>query len=181
MARDHHVLVQHSQFHTQEWPANGDISIIISKSGLVDIIATEKCITGYACKGNEQTGTVCDLFNEMVNSTDENYWQNTKSLCTKMLTEMCLLLKQATKYPLYHFYRCKMLERSGFTVTKLVPIDKYINRSEKRPFFFILVHFKKRDEKVPVISGETLKKHVGQFQKNIVRVCSFSIGQTSGN
>jgi hypothetical protein len=48
-----------------------------------------------------------------------------------------------------------MLERSGFTVTKLVPIDKYINRSEKRPFFFILVHLKKRDEKVPVISGET--------------------------
>ena len=35
------------------------------------------------------------------------------------------------KYPLYHFYRCKMLERSGSTVTKLVPIDKYINRSEK--------------------------------------------------
>jgi hypothetical protein len=87
MARDHHVLVQHSQFPTQEWRANGDISFIISKSGLVDIIATEKCITGYACKGNEQTGTVCDLFNEMVNSNDENCWQNTKSLCTKMLTE----------------------------------------------------------------------------------------------
>jgi hypothetical protein len=66
MARDHPVLVQHSQFHTQAWRANGDISLIISKSGpenpsVDDIIA----------------GAVCDLFNDMANSTDENSGQNT--------------------------------------------------------------------------------------------------------
>jgi hypothetical protein len=82
MARDHPVLVQHSQFHTQAWRANGDISLIISKSGpenpsVDDIIATEKYITGYACKDNEPTGAVCDLFNDMANSTDENSGQNT--------------------------------------------------------------------------------------------------------
>ena len=31
MSRDHPALVQHSQFHTQAWRANGDISLIISK------------------------------------------------------------------------------------------------------------------------------------------------------
>ena len=63
MARDHPMLVQHSQFHTQGWRANGDISIILSKSdpknpSVNEIIATEKYITGYACKGNQSTGAV---------------------------------------------------------------------------------------------------------------------------
>jgi hypothetical protein len=40
--------------------ANGDISLILSKSGpenpsVDEIIAVEKYITGYACKGNEPT------------------------------------------------------------------------------------------------------------------------------
>ena len=57
MPRDHPVLVQHSKFHTQGWRANGDISLILSKSGtenasVEDIIATEKYVTGYAYKGN---------------------------------------------------------------------------------------------------------------------------------
>ena len=46
MERDHHMLVQHSRHHTQGWRANGDISIILSKSGpenpsVDDIIATK--------------------------------------------------------------------------------------------------------------------------------------------
>ena len=47
MARDHPMLVQHSRFHTQDWRANGDISLILSKSPpentpVNEIIATEK-------------------------------------------------------------------------------------------------------------------------------------------
>jgi hypothetical protein len=65
-------LVQHSQYHTQAWRANGDISLILSKNGpenpsVDEIIAVEKYITGYACKGNEPTGAIADLFNDMVN------------------------------------------------------------------------------------------------------------------
>ena len=76
MERDHPVLVQHSKFHTQGWRANGDISLILSKSdpsnsSVDDILATEKYITGYACKGNEPTGALSDLFSDMVNNCDE--------------------------------------------------------------------------------------------------------------
>lgn len=51
MERDHPVLVQHSKFHTQGWIANGDISLILSKSdpsnpSVDEILATEKYITG---------------------------------------------------------------------------------------------------------------------------------------
>jgi hypothetical protein len=32
ISKDHPSLVQHSRFHTQGWRANGDVSLIISKS-----------------------------------------------------------------------------------------------------------------------------------------------------
>ena len=67
MARDHPMPVQHSRFHTQVWRANGDVSLIVSKShpespSVEDIIATEKYVSGYACKGNKPTGAMVDLF-----------------------------------------------------------------------------------------------------------------------
>ena len=70
MARDHPLLVQHSKCHTQAWRANGDISLILSKSGtenpsVDDIIATEKYITGYASRGNQSTGAIADSSIEM--------------------------------------------------------------------------------------------------------------------
>ena len=176
MARDHPVLVQHSQFHTQAWRANGDISLIISKSdpenpSVDDIIATEKYITGYACKGNEPTGAVCDLFNDMVNSTDESSGQNTKSLCTKLLmgtvkryisaTEAIYEISSLPLYRCSHTFQnlsltgARVLERNGSTVTKLTPIDKYMNRSDKDQSS--LYQYISKNGKVPVISGGTLK------------------------
>ena len=88
MPRDHPMLVQHSRIHTQAWRANGDISLILSKSGtdnpsVDDIMATEKYITGYACKGNQPTGAIADLFNDMVNCSAEDV--QAKSLCSKLL------------------------------------------------------------------------------------------------
>jgi hypothetical protein len=176
MARDNPVLVQHSQFHTQAWRANGDISLIISKSGpenpsVDDIIATEKYITGYACKGNEPTGAVCDLFNDMANSTDENSGQNTKSLCSKLLMGTVKRDISATEasYEISSLplYRCsqtflnlsltgaRVLERNDSNVTKLTPIDKYLNRSDKDQSS--LYQYISKNGKVPVISGGTLK------------------------
>ncbi len=75
-------------FHTQGWRANGDISLILSKNGpdnpsADDIIATEKYITGFACKGNESTGAVVDLFQDIAHSATEI--ATTKSVCTKLL------------------------------------------------------------------------------------------------
>ena len=60
LERDNPMLVQHSQYHTQGWRANGDISLILSKGGpdnpsVDDIIATERYVSGYACKGSEST------------------------------------------------------------------------------------------------------------------------------
>jgi hypothetical protein len=90
MARDHPMLVQHSRFHTQGWRANGDISLILSKSppenpSVNGIIATEKYVSGYACKGNQPTGAIVDLFNDMVNCAGESTGASTKSLCNKLL------------------------------------------------------------------------------------------------
>ncbi|KAH3863241.1 hypothetical protein DPMN_026221 [Dreissena polymorpha] len=66
MKSDHPFLDQHSQYHTQSWRANGDISLILSKCSsdnpsISDIIATEKYVFGYACKGNQTFGEVVDL------------------------------------------------------------------------------------------------------------------------
>ncbi len=77
LIRDYPLLVQHSQYHTQGWRANGDVSLILSKSNpanpsVKEIMATEKHITGYACKGNQPTGAVVDLLNDMVNCADES-------------------------------------------------------------------------------------------------------------
>lgn len=90
MSRDHPMLVQHSIYYTQGWRANGDIFLILSKSepenpSVDDIIATEKYVTGYACKGNEPTGAVVDLFNDMANAADESSGATAKSVCTKLL------------------------------------------------------------------------------------------------
>ena len=87
MARDHPLLVQHSKYYTQGWRANGDISLILSKSSpdnpsVDEIMATEKYITGYACKGNEATGAVVELFNDMAYAADESSGATAKSICT---------------------------------------------------------------------------------------------------
>ena len=67
MARDHPILVQHSKFHTQGWRANGDVSLIHSRSdpdnpSVDEIIGVEKYVTGYACKGYQPTGSIVELF-----------------------------------------------------------------------------------------------------------------------
>ena len=90
LERDHPVLVQHSNFHTQGWRANRDISLLLSKSdhsipSVDDILATEKYTTGYACKGHEPTGALSDLFSDIVNNCDESSSKTSKSLCTKLL------------------------------------------------------------------------------------------------
>lgn len=90
MARDHPTIVQHSQFHTHGWRANGDISIIISKSNpenpsVDEIIATERYVSGYACKGNQPTGALVELFHDLAYNQDECSTANAKSICTKLL------------------------------------------------------------------------------------------------
>jgi hypothetical protein len=50
-----------------------------------EIIATEKYVSGYACKGNQSTGADVDLFKDMVNCADESTDATTKSLCNKLL------------------------------------------------------------------------------------------------
>ena len=39
-----------------------------------------KYVSGYACKGNQSTGAVVDLFKDMVNCADESTGATTKSL-----------------------------------------------------------------------------------------------------
>jgi hypothetical protein len=147
MPRDHPSLIQHSQYHTQAWRANGDISLILSKSGpenpsVDEIIAVEKYITGYACKGIEPTGAIADLFNDMVNCSDENSGSTTKSLCTKLLmgtvkrdisaVETSFELSSLPLYRSSHTFQnssltgARILKNNGLTVIKSIPLDKYL-------------------------------------------------------
>ena len=90
MTRDHPLLVQHSRYHTHCWRAHGDIFIILYKNGpqnqsIDEINATENYITGYACKGNEATYALVNLFNDTIFSTDSTENITVKSLCTHLL------------------------------------------------------------------------------------------------
>ena len=44
-------------------------------------------MSGYACKGNQPTGAVVDLFNDLVNCADESTGATAKSICTKLLMQ----------------------------------------------------------------------------------------------
>ncbi|CAC5394978.1 unnamed protein product [Mytilus coruscus] len=74
MVKDHPMLVQHFRFNSQGWRANGDISLIVSKSdadnpSVDDNLCTEKYVCGYACKVPVLTG--CNI--QASWPLDENY------------------------------------------------------------------------------------------------------------
>ena len=176
MQRDHPMLVQHSMYHTQGWRANGDISLILSKSSpdnpsVEDIIATEKYITGYACKGNQPTGAVVELFNDIANSADETTGANAQSVCTKLLMNTVKrdISSMEATYELIGLplYRCshqfqnvsfsgsRVLERSGSTLTKTTPLDKYLARPAEEVCSWY--QYVCKQGKVPVVSGTCLR------------------------
>ena len=176
MPRDHPMLVQHSRFHTQGWRANGDISVILSKSdpnnpSVNEIMATEKYISGYACKGNQPTGAIANLFNDMVNCCNDSSGVNPKSLITKLLMEsmkrdvssveasyeLCSLplYRSSHNFQSVSLSGARIIESNGSTITKNTQIDKYLARSQDDTSS--LYNFICRRGRVPVISG--INKH----------------------
>ena len=172
MVRDHPRLVQHSSIHTQAWRANGDISLILSRSNpltpsIADILPVEKYVTGYACKGNEGTGAMGNLFKDMASSADSD--ASVSSLCTS------LLMKTVKRYvssveachelSMIPLYRCsqqiqsvsltgtRVLERSGETATRATHLDKYLARKETDESSWH--SFLCKGGRVPVIQGNT--------------------------
>ena len=171
LERDHPMLVQHSQYHTQAWRANGDISIILSKSNpanptVAEIMATEKYVSGYACKGNESTGALVDMFQDILHSTDQQH-SSVTNLCTKLLMKTVNhdisaveASYELSSLPLYHCSHqfqtismtgSRILERQGTTLTKKTPLDRYLNRKEEDNSSWY--QFVCNQGKVPVISG----------------------------
>ena len=176
MPRDHPTLVQHSQYHTQGWRANGDISIIVSKSdpknpSVHEIMACEKYITGYACKGNKGTGTLVDLYADLVNANESSDSDDGKTICTKLLMETVKRDISAVEasYELsgLPLYRCshnfqsvslsgsRVLQRSESKVTKQTIVDKYLDREGKNESS--LYDFICKAGKVPVIAGNSVQ------------------------
>jgi len=174
MARDHPMLVQHSRFHTQGWRANGDISLIVSKSdpenpSVEEILAVEKYVSGYACKGNQPTGAVVNLFNDLVNCADESTGATAKSVCTKMLMETVKrdipaveASYELSSLPLYRSshtfqnvslsgFRLLDTKCTGHVVTKNTALDKYVQRDDKDTSSFY--KFICKNGKVPVVCG----------------------------
>ena len=176
LERDHPMLVQHSKYHTQGWRANGDISLILSRSNPDDpsvdeIMATEKYVTGYACKGNESTGSLVDLFNDLANAADESAGATAKSLCTSLLMntvkrdvsaiEASFELSGIPLYRCSHHFQSvsltgsRVLERSGATITRNTSLDKYLERPIEDASSWY--EFICKSGKVPVISGGAVR------------------------
>ena len=176
MERDHPMLVQHSQYHTQAWRANGDISLILSKNGpdnpsVDEIIATERYVSGYACKGSDSTGALVNLFNDMANTSDETSGATAKSLCTKLLmntvkrdisaVEASFELSGLPLYRCSHQFQSvsmsgsRVLERTGATLTKSTPLDKYLSRpdGDNSSWYEYIC----KSGKVPVVSGGSVR------------------------
>ena len=130
-------------------------------------MATEKYITGYACKGNQPTGAIANLFNDMVNCCDDSSGVNPKSLITKLLMESVKRDVSSVEasyelfsLPLYrssHNFQsvslsgARIIESNGTTITKNTQIDKYLARSQDDTSS--LYNFICRQGRVPVISG----------------------------
>ena len=173
MTRDHPRMVQHSRIHTQAWRANGDISLILSKSNpafpdVSDILPVEKYVTGYACKGNQGTGVLADIFKDIASAADTTS-TSVQSLCSKLLmqsvkrdvsgVEACHELAELPLYRSSHQFQyvsmtgSRVLERTGTTATKSTPLDKYLSRAKDDTSSWYT--FLCKSGKVPVIHGNT--------------------------
>ena len=173
MPRDHPRLVQNSRYHTQGWRANGDISVILSKSdpnnpSVDEILSTERYVSGYACKGNQPTGAVEGLFQDLVNSANDNE-SSVKSLVMKTLVnsvkrdvsavEACFEISSLPLYRCSHTFQSvslsgsRLLEASekGEIQIKCNALDRYLQRdpNQKMTFYDHLC----QNNKVPVITG----------------------------
>ena len=78
------MQVQVSQVHMQARRANGEFSDLANPS-ISAIVATEKYVSGYACKGIESNGSLSALFSDYVNTADETLGASVKRLVTKLL------------------------------------------------------------------------------------------------
>ena len=127
----------------------------------------EKYVTGYACKGNEGTGAMADLFKDMASSADKD--ASLSSLCTSLLmktvkrdvssVEACHELSMLPLYRCSHQFQSvsltgtRVLERTGQTATKATPLDKYLARKETDESSWHT--FLCKGGRVPVIQGNT--------------------------
>lgn len=163
MPRDHPMLVQQSMYRTQGWRANGDISLILSKSSPAnssneDIIATEKCITGYACKGNEPAGAVMEFFNDTANSADESTGASAQSVCTKLLmktkqldetsrawTHRFTLIQVQPSVPKSQFFRVTCPRTYWYQSHKKYTPWKISQSPRSGPMFLVSVCFQTRE------------------------------------
>jgi hypothetical protein len=67
-----------------------------------EILSVEKYVSGYACKGNQPTGAVVDLFNDLVNCADESTGATACKYLSKavfFVTNLSSLLQFSSLYP----------------------------------------------------------------------------------
>ncbi len=175
MKRDHPMLVQHSRFHAQGWRANGDMSIIVNTSdpqcpSVQDIVAVEKYVSGYACKGNEAIGGSLDLFNDVINATN-SLSTTSQALCTKLIMNSIKRdissIEAAYDISSRPLYRCtekfqyvalsgaRVITRNGKKQLQCKDnvVDKYLQRSPADSVS--LYDYVCRNRTVPVVKGFT--------------------------
>lgn len=142
---------------------------MIQRNPLLKKFFRRKYVSGYACKGNQPTGAVVDLFNDLVNCADESTGATAKSICTKLLmqtvkrdisaVEASFELSRIPLYRCSHTFQnvclsgCRLLNCNNEDkfVTKNTALDRYLQRDEKDMSSFY--GFVCKNGKVPVITG----------------------------
>ena len=109
-----------------------------------EIIATERYVSGYDCKGSESTGVLVHLFNDLANASDDASGATAKSLCAKLLmhtikrdisaAEASFELSCIPLFRCYHQFQSvnmsgsRIFDKTGAIFTKSTPLDKYLAR-----------------------------------------------------
>lgn len=130
-------------------------------------MGTEKYITGYACKGNQPTGAIADLFNDIVNCSDNSGNTTALSVCKKVLISTVKrdvssveasyeisslpLNRSSHTFKTVSLSGSRIIEKDGQTITRNTALDNYLHRDKKNEMSFY--EFICQGGKVPVISS----------------------------
>ena len=90
--RDHPRLIMHVKTHLMTWLANCDTQVLIDQ----DLLALQKYIVGYACKGAVSTEDLITVFKHLVTSSDST--TSLKSLAHKLLMKIVGIVARAAPF-----------------------------------------------------------------------------------
>ena len=177
--RDHTRMIQHVKSRLISWLANCDTQVIIDQ----DLLALQKYIAGYACKGAASTEDLIHIYRTLIESTNDQ--STVRNLAQRLLLKTVGMvdisaaaadfmncggkLQRCTRnFNIVGLSGYRQLKGSvnddGNTITKDTPLDKFLSqkRRDHDPTINLWDYSKQCNCKcgidhVPLFTGITLK------------------------